>query len=329
MVFITCFTIWKIQSRTTDTSQRTDDLKNVKYIVYDYSLNSGKLVKNRNQLVQYYSMEQATEKDIECIWLETSPRAPLCLHNNGHISNSILKEGMWQEEMVRLFQEILREDSELGVLDMGANVGVYSLVAAAMGRTVVALEPVIENLQRLHKAVKLGNYEQHVTLVTNFVSDTRDTKTLRINHENKDFSILKIKSEEQFCGRYFSCQKARSIFIDDLVGHLPFTKAILKLDLGKQLHRAFTYAWKLLGSVEFPYIFMEWLPLIQFYQSAHSSIQDKLLVEEMIIGLTDMGYIPYPTHQYADQAPLVLISWHTWPSSIVWVKGSVSDYEVY
>lgn len=39
------------------------------------------------------------------------------------------------------FQNVLYSDKELGVIDIGANIGVYSLVALAMGHQVLAVEP--------------------------------------------------------------------------------------------------------------------------------------------------------------------------------------------
>ena len=40
--------------------------------------------------------------------------------------------------------------------DTGANIGLYSLIAARMGHEVVAVEPYKQNLHHFHKAVQLG-----------------------------------------------------------------------------------------------------------------------------------------------------------------------------
>ena len=39
------------------------------------------------------------------------------------------------------FQNILYSDPDLGFIDIGANIGLYSLVALAIGHTVLAVEP--------------------------------------------------------------------------------------------------------------------------------------------------------------------------------------------
>jgi len=56
-------------------------------------------------------------------------------------------------------------DKRLGVYDIGSNVGQYALLAAAMGRRVVAVEIYRPNIYRLHKAVKLGRFEDRVCIV--------------------------------------------------------------------------------------------------------------------------------------------------------------------
>jgi len=58
--------------------------------------------------------------------------------------------------MRKIFQDILYLDPQLGVLDIGAHIGVYSLVSAAMGHNVISVEPFLGNYQRLHKAINLG-----------------------------------------------------------------------------------------------------------------------------------------------------------------------------
>jgi len=79
-----------------------------------------------------------------------------------HVSFHLRDAGIWEPHMLRHFQNVLYQDPQLGVYDIGANIGQYSLVAAAMGRKVVAVEPHLPSLRRLHKAIKLGKLEEKV-----------------------------------------------------------------------------------------------------------------------------------------------------------------------
>ena len=66
------------------------------------------------------------------------------------------------------------------VFDLGANIGQFSLFAAKMGRTVVTVEPFYDNLLRIHKAAKLANVEDKITLFKNGIGDEQN-KILRLN----------------------------------------------------------------------------------------------------------------------------------------------------
>ena len=57
--------------------------------------------------------------------------------------------------IVRSFVTQLLELNDTDVIDIGANIGVYSLLAAKLGRNVIAVEPLYENLNRMHKAAHL------------------------------------------------------------------------------------------------------------------------------------------------------------------------------
>ncbi len=57
---------------------------------------------------------------------------------------------------MRSFIKQLEEVPECNVIDIGANIGLYTLIAAKMDRMVIAVEPIHENLNRIHKASQQG-----------------------------------------------------------------------------------------------------------------------------------------------------------------------------
>ncbi len=68
-----------------------------------------------------------------------------------------LENGLWEPTNVRTFIKQLEEVPDCNVIDIGANIGLYTLIAAKMDRMVIAVEPVHENLNRIHKASQQGN----------------------------------------------------------------------------------------------------------------------------------------------------------------------------
>ena len=102
---------------------------------------------------------------VDCFDLATTPSVVVCPYpdtDDRHLSQPLRTHGVWEPHIVRLFQAALLTDSQLGVYDVGANVGQYALLAAAMGRRVVAVEPYRPNIYRLHKAIRLGRFEDKV-----------------------------------------------------------------------------------------------------------------------------------------------------------------------
>ena len=82
----------------------------------------------------------------------------VCIHDpkfDKHISQQIKENGLWEPTNVRSFLTQLRELNDTDVIDIGANIGVYSLLAAKLGRNVIAVEPLYENLNRMNKAAHL------------------------------------------------------------------------------------------------------------------------------------------------------------------------------
>lgn len=110
---------------------------------------------------------------VDCVELATRPTAVVCPYpddDDRHVSRPLRTHGVWEPHIVRLFQAALLTDRQLGVFDVGANVGQYSLLAAAMGRRVVAVEPHRPNIYRLHKAIRLGRLDDKVSVVRRHVA---------------------------------------------------------------------------------------------------------------------------------------------------------------
>ena len=71
------------------------------------------------------------------------------------------------------------------MLDVGAQIGQYSLFAAKMGRDVVTVEPFYDNILRIHKAAKEEKFENKIKLIKNAISDKRnEVKLLQVNDNN-------------------------------------------------------------------------------------------------------------------------------------------------
>ena len=116
-----------------------------------------------------YNTTPEVDELFDCIRLLIKPPTTVCLYpepEDVYVTRYVRQDGLWEPHIVRLFQNLLSQHPELGVIDIGSHVGQYALLAASMGRRVVAVEPHQPSLRRLHKAVKINNVEEQVKLKT-------------------------------------------------------------------------------------------------------------------------------------------------------------------
>ncbi|XP_076080027.1 uncharacterized protein LOC143050799 [Mytilus galloprovincialis] len=84
---------------------------------------------------------------------------PIYVHNPSediHVSGSLVRSRTWEPHLLNLMAGHLRKDPELQFIDLGANLGVFSLAMAKFGRQVIAVEPLSINLHRFCASIKAG-----------------------------------------------------------------------------------------------------------------------------------------------------------------------------
>jgi FkbM family methyltransferase len=115
------------------------------------------------------------------------------------IYQPLLKTGILEREVTKLFIENVKRG--MTIIDIGANIGYYTLIAAKLigkkGR-VYAFEPELSNFNLLIKNIKLNNYK-NVIAIQKAVSD-RDEKTrLFLSESNREgHRIYNLKEGRRF-----------------------------------------------------------------------------------------------------------------------------------
>ena len=117
------------------------------------------------------------------------------------------------------------------VIDIGAHIGYYSLMAAAMGHSAVAIEPLNTNSDLLQMSAHLNNFSQDVTLLQNAVYDRRTYATLTSNKDNQ--GGVWIKSTNSKYTSETSTNYVSTITIDDVIPYVKQNSVIIKIDIGK------------------------------------------------------------------------------------------------
>ncbi|CAG5130629.1 unnamed protein product [Candidula unifasciata] len=168
------------------------------------------------------------------------------------------------------------------LLDIGCNIGVYTVWVAALGNRVVALDMVGANLHLLQLSLYLNRLGKKVTLINNAVY--RDHRTLeaflgasRLN-TSKPFKVQEDQSRTRV--------RVRTICLNDLVPLLKDQTIYMKMDIENTEHHALACADQLFRHVNIKIVQMEWhrrvpeesKPILNFmaahgYAASLSSVQ--------------------------------------------------------
>jgi FkbM family methyltransferase len=265
--------------------------------------------------IDIYQLSPDYQADFKCIITRTTPPTTVCIYDawrDMYISHDLEETGMWEPQVLADIQEALMKDESAGFIDVGANIGFYTLIAANMGRKVVAVEPFYESCYRLHRSAAIQKTCGNIVLLHNAVADHRVRATIRASGDNQGDTRIVMKTKP--CTG--SCPPTvNTILLNDLVSVVTFSHAVMKLDVQGYEHKAMQHVEKLLDHVYVSYIFMEWILLREFKEPESQS--DHFLVEEMLLMLFKRNYRPYSLNVDGGGA-LNADEWDQWPNDIVW-----------
>ena len=127
--------------------------------------------------------------------------------NDLHIGQRIAL-GKYEPYLTKLMIEILKQvqDDETVFVDVGANIGYYSLLAAKKGARVIAIEPEKTNFEILEKNVKKNGLEKKIKMIR--AGAGRKNTWAKIEKSKVNFGAHKLKS-----GR----GKIKIIRLDDVI----------------------------------------------------------------------------------------------------------------
>ena len=191
--------------------------------------------------------------------LTSDPSYILAVHREAYDpvrwEHVFLKGRYYETEVHDRFVTILREAPPSAVvLDVGTNIGVYTLLSASMGRQVLSFEINPSNLMRLCESLALNKLEDHVAILQKGVSNADDEELAVWVPKNPGQAFMKPIEEthEKDQDGYHALTK--TITLDTLAKQRGwfrkpgFEIAILKLDVEGKEPQIVEGAQKLLAS---------------------------------------------------------------------------------
>ncbi|CAG2203274.1 unnamed protein product [Mytilus edulis] len=300
-------------------------IRKAKPVVTDVNVNNGLKVysHNGNDWTPDNGICQTKDHFIKASLINSWGNTPIYIHSpldDKWVSGDLMKSGHWEGELVNLVSRLLQQDNDLQFVDLGANIGVFALSIAKLGRSVIAVEPLSINLQRLCKSVESGvssdgkPFSDKITIIHNALSDTREKVELGKDFQNVGGTyVLKDSNERKVQGSTITGKYKDVVMtakLDDIL-QLPnfdFKKVILKIDVEGYETKVFNGGNKFFDTVDVKAVLMEW--------RWHEGAQDLQQLLDFFLKRNYKAYNPKAN-------PLIQLkpeNAQRWPGDVLWKK---------
>ena len=246
-----------------------------------------------------------------CVSLSTlRGTTPICTYpaeKDVYVSASLQKRGKWEGHLVNNLVNFVLAQPDLVFLDVGCNIGTYALSMAHAGIKVIAIDPVIENLNLLSGSVNLGNLQENVFLIWNAVSNKRTLINIKIPARN--VGATRIKETDLSQSTNSDHYLVRTIKLDDLIPLYRRKRVAIKMDIEESEFDALVGGQRFLDEIDVVVIQIEWY----YYRPGKHGI-------ELIELLTSRQLNPYG--DLNREKPLKSLNVSTWPINVYFIKDN-------
>ena len=307
------------------------------YLIHDkYISNPGEnrndLLKNRLNItsnIHIIDLTAPIKTKFDCIKTKTLLRnfsTYLCLHRinkdkyiSGTFHNST---SIWEEDQVTRILQLLIRYPHLHFIDIGANIGTYTMFVTALGRFVLAIDCFAPNLVRLARAIQLANVADRVVLVQNALF-THSDQMLRLSVDTINIGGQGIFLSGNSSPRHRAIKNAstqnpyivQTITFDEL---LPILVArgirgvLIKMDIEGSESFVVQSGCRIFDTLDIPFIQMEWKVVRRYADRAN-----------VIIDFFDRRH--YDSMTSSCQL-LNSREYNQWPDEIYWLRRNVSNF---
>ena len=288
----------KVESHRNQMKLQLPNLRNTNIRVYNVLEES----KSKQDSIQKY----------KCVLLKTlHGEAPICIHNphdDEIISGKLSTDGIWEGNYLYIVGSILSSNPNLEFLDLGCNIGVYTILAAKLGHRVVALDPNSLNLRLLTKSLNMGTLSNRVTLLRNAISNVQENVTLFDILGNIGGTFVETADKtDQEDDSIDSEHKALAITLDELTDIFRNKQLFIKIDVETYELKALKGGNKFFMSVDVRYVLMEWIYHREFDTG-----------KEVIKFMKTHNLFPHiNAHRNTKLDPEY---YRTWPDNVLWIK---------
>ncbi len=258
-----------------------------------------------------YNINSSPDINASCMVLKYSkPPTWICISNISDTVGIAGNEGdgvvLEPDIIKRVRQDVSLYSKDVGFIDIGAAIGVYSLIAATKGHSVIAMEADDRMLQLFAKAIKIGNLQPKIIVLKDGIEAVRHTERLQsLSLCNESHTYIQ-PNDTQNCS---SSASRKHIDMNKFLPLLTFHETMIRIDVNGEECFVLQNALKFFDKVFVIVIIMAWRQTRNLY-----STEDHLTIQHCIEFLSQRNYMVTNVKGQL----LGSIDWNKWPDNIVW-----------
>ena len=271
-----------------------------------------------NSILNIIDLQAESSENITCVKskdLLHVGSTTICLHDDRDaVSNIIQSKRIWEEKhLVKLINYLIRHP-HMNFIDVGANLGAYTMLAATLGRSVLSIECFSPNIERIRKAVQIEKLQDKVVLVGNAIYN-ESGKYLKMTSDPFNIGSQEIITNSN---RSYSSNDpgvVKTIRFDEVLPILQqrnIRQAVMKVDIQWSEVYLCETGGKIFDYVNIPVILMEWERVIKHL----------FRMNAVLYFFLGRGYVP--TTDMCNTLEQI-DAFRSWPSEIYWIKMNQSD----
>ncbi|XP_052764453.1 uncharacterized protein LOC128206186 [Mya arenaria] len=242
-------------------------------------------------------------------------QAPICVYKANEdiwVSGSIIKHQSWEWENVVAVWKLMKPVNDMAFLDIGCNIGAFTIPIAKLGRRVIAVDANKENLKMLASSLHLGGLDENVTLIWNGVSN--DTIYVHLVPCTSNVGGIKIEQSD-VQSPIGNENSIITIKLDDMLTQFGSGPFFMKMDIEGHEAMALRGAVTFFKDIDVRYILMEWM----HYKDTKNKKEGSFITDF----LAKNSFIPC---RISDSKDLVMEdAYSSWPNDILWIKKSINS----
>ena len=206
----------------------------------------------------------------------------------------------WEPALTTPLEMMFQKNPELNLIDIGCNIGIYSLIASVYGRKSICVDTSFEELTMAAQTFRINNFFNNVLIINNLIGIENNYRSFHLP------AFDKVCTSSELSIPYFAQFASKKIQMDNLLPLLTSKYWILKIDIEGNECQAFQYSKELLETREIQVILMEWGP------TSRVGNNGQILSDYF----TSLGY-----RVYDENMKLLHQNWHQWPGNVFWIKN--------